>query len=118
MLYDTDHAPTEHVDREDPSQDVYVGLNVSVLSAINFKLLTSTSWANEAAYECCKGCQALARRFLDVYTIAATLGPGGAGLSILTGHLSAKYGKNFATTEAFMRRLLHASQTVMKLIVG
>ena len=101
ILYDTDQAAVEYSSTKDPSHNLYMGLDIHVLSAIDPVLeamlcevelaYERTFWANEAAYDYCKACEAIARICLNVSTITAMLGPGGVGLSLLTGHTAAMY---------------------------
>ncbi len=102
LLYDTEGANVSFASSRTPGQNIYVGLQTSLLDGVDPTLdaaisrLTGayekTFWAIPRAYDFGRACQALAKRGHNIHCLTLYWGPGGVGLSLYTAHLQAMYG--------------------------
>jgi len=108
FVYDRGDQNITHLSDRSPSDNIYLGINRTILDDVDPTLLCAlaklntflkqTFWAIPAALDFCMACQALARRGLNINNIALFWGPGGVGLSRYTAHLEAIYGSENSCT--------------------
>ena len=102
VMYDRDGVSVTFIREKSPDQNVYLGIHRSVLDGVDPVLEAAvdtitlayerTFWSNHAGFEYCTARESLARRGFNVDTITGLIGPGGVGMSLVTGHIGAQYG--------------------------